>query len=64
MPAGDWLWVDAPQIPGHLRWPQLLGPGAASSRPVTVLSPPTGDSGEFPLLHPHLTLGSVTCLDL
>ena len=26
MPAGDWLWVDAPQIPGHLRWPQLPGP--------------------------------------
>ena len=41
-----------------------LGPGAASSPPVAVLSPPARDSGEFPLPHPHLALDSVTCLDL
>lgn len=64
MPVGDWLWVDAPQIPVTPGGLSYLGPGAACLLPAAVLSPPTRDSGEFPLPHPHLALDSVTCLDL
>lgn len=40
MPAGDWLWVDAPQIPVTLGGLSYLGPGAACLLPAVVLSPP------------------------
>ena len=45
MPAGDWLWVDAPQIPVTPGGLSYLGPGAACLLPAAVLLPSTRDSG-------------------
>lgn len=51
MPAGDWLQADAPQIPGHPRWLQALGPRCDhATTPVALLSR-AGGSGELPFSH-------------